>query len=132
MITISKKVEYSLVFISYLAKNNQKMVSLTEVAAKLNLPYRYLGQLAMELKQSKIVESKEGKTGGYLLTSGWENKSLYDLMVALGEDKHVVGCLGDKTCSRVKSCEMRNIWSKLESTVVNELKKIKLGETENN
>ena len=132
MITISKKVEYSLVFISYLARNGQKMISLTEAAKKLNLPYRFLGQLAMDLKKSGIVSSKEGKTGGYVLESGWKDKSFYDLMESLGENKHMVGCLGDNACTRIKECEMRNIWSKLEITLTTELKKIKLGETENN
>lgn len=132
MITISKKVEYSLVFISYLAKNGQQMISLTEAAKKLNLPYRFLGQLAMELKKSGIVESKEGKKGGYVLESGWKDKSFYDLMESLGENSHIVSCLGDKTCGRIAECEMRNIWSKLETTLSTELKKIKLGETENN
>lgn len=132
MITISKRVEYSLVFISYLAKNDQKMISLTQAASKLNLPYRFLGQLSMDLKQSGIVESKEGKTGGYRLAEGWGERSFYDLMEALGENKHVVSCLGDKNCSRLEGCEMRKVWSKLESTMINELKKIKLNETQNN
>lgn len=128
MITISKKVEYSLVFIGHLSKNRGKMVSLTEAAAVLSLPYRFLGQLAADLKMAKIVESKEGKAGGYELAHNWENKSLYDLMEALGENKHAVACLGDKSCKRIKGCGMRKLWDKLETTFVNELKKIKLNE----
>jgi len=43
------------------------------------------GQLAMALKKAGIIESKEGKSGGYNLAAGWEQKSLYDVMEALGK-----------------------------------------------
>jgi Rrf2 family protein len=127
MITISKKVEYSVVFMSYLAKDSQKIISLTEAAKKLNLPYRFLGQLAMQLKQSGLVMSKEGKTGGYSLAADWEDRTLYDLIEALGENKHMVKCLGS-VCNREKECAMRGVWGKLETSFRNELKTIKLKE----
>lgn len=132
MITISKKVEYSMVLISYLAKNKDNMVSLKEAAGKLLLPYRFLGQLAMDLKQAGIVESKEGKSGGYLLSQGWDKKSFYDLLEALGENKHIVSCLGDDKCGRLRACKLRGVWGKIEDVVTGELKKIKLSETKNN
>jgi len=128
MITISKKVEYSVVFISYLAKDSQKTTSLTEAAKRLNLPYRFLGQLSMQLKQAGLVTSKEGKTGGYTLAPDWKNRSLYDLVEALGENKRMVKCLGDGVCKRQKECAMRGVWGKLETSFSNELKKIKLNE----
>jgi Rrf2 family protein len=129
MITIPKKVEYSIIFIAYLSKNGGKTVSLTDTAMRLNLPYRFLGQLAMALKKAKIVESKEGKSGGYFLIKGWEKKTLYDLLESLGENKHMVKCLGKgEDCARRANCEIRNVWGKIEKSFVAELKNIKLAE----
>jgi Rrf2 family protein len=117
MITIPKKVEYSIILISYLAKNNGETVSLADVSKRLLLPYRFLGQLAMNLRVAGIIESKEGK------------KTLYDLLESLDENKHLVTCMsGDKVCAREAKCDMRKVWNKLENSFVKELRLIKLAE----
>lgn len=128
MIAVPKKVEYSIVFISYLSKNTDKNVSLAEVSKKLFLPYRFLGQLAINLRSGGIVEAQEGKSGGYKLTEGWKQKTLYDLLEALGENKPMVTCLGDKGCVRAKGCGLKKVWEKIEISWLTELKKIKLNE----
>ena len=123
MITIPKKVEYSVAFIGYLSKNREKVISLKETAKSLFLPYRFLGQLATDLKKAGIIESREGKSGGYCLEPGWQNKNLFDLLEAIGENKKMVEC-GE--CSRSGECKMMKVWAKLELGMVKELKKIKL------
>lgn len=129
MITVPKKVEYSIVFIAYLVRNKGKTVSLSDASKKLHLPYRFLGQLAMALKAARIVDSKEGKTGGYNLVDGWSKKNLYDLLESLGENKHIVKCLDpNEKCVRAAKCEMKNIWDKVETNFVKQLKTIKLAQ----
>ncbi|OIP87520.1 hypothetical protein AUK05_01155 [Candidatus Shapirobacteria bacterium CG2_30_35_20] len=129
MITISKKVEYSIELLSFLIKTGDKAVSLMEVSKKTGLPYRFLGQVAIDLRKGGIVEGREGKMGGYLLMKGWKDKTLFDLLTALGENKGMVKCLGlGEKCSRENGCKMRNIWQKLEMDFLNDLKKIKLNE----
>jgi Rrf2 family protein len=129
MITISKKVEYSIELISLLTKKHGKVVSLMEVSKELGLPYRFLGQVAIDLRKGGIVEGKEGKLGGYVLKKDWKDKTLFDLLTALGENKGMVKCLGlGEKCIRQEGCKMRNIWQKLEENFLNDLKKIKLNE----
>lgn len=129
MITISKKVEYSIDLLSFLIKTGDKAVSLMEVSKKTGLPYRFLGQVAIDLRKGEIVEGREGKMGGYVLIKGWKDKTLYDLLTALGENKGMVKCLGSgEKCIRQEGCKMRNIWQKLELNFLDDLKKIKLCE----
>lgn len=118
-----------MMLIAYLAKKEGQTVSLMEVAAELNLPYRFLGQLATALKGAGVVESKEGKSGGYSLKHDWQKKSLYELLEGLGENKHMVKCLGTGiTCAREADCQLRKIWRKMEESFSKELKLIKLSE----
>jgi Rrf2 family protein len=127
MITIPKKVEYSVVLISYLAKNNGKTIALADAAKELSLPYRFLGQLAGALRVAGIIDSKEGKSGGYFLVTGWESKNIYDLLEALGENKHLVKCLSDdRSCARLGRCQFTDVWQKVENSMTRELKSIKL------
>ena len=129
MITISKKVEYSIILVTYLAKHKGETVSLADVAKRLALPYRFLGQLAGALKAGGLIDSREGKSGGYSLNAGWEKKSLYDLLEALGENKHMVKCLaGNVVCAREADCQLRGVWDKMEKSFTKELKEIKLAE----
>lgn len=128
MISIPKKIEYSLTLVGYLSKNSQRSVSLAEVAKKLSLPYRFLGQLAGPLKKAGIVEGKEGKSGGYRLTGNWADKSVFDVMESLGENKNLVKCLSGGGCQRVGVCRMAKVWKRVEESFVKELKKIKLSD----
>lgn len=129
MITIPRKVEYSIEMIHFLSKHGEDLVSLTEVAKKVNLPYRFLGQLAVELKTGGVLESREGKSGGYRLAPDWGEVSLWELLSILKEDKHMVKCLDESVvCGRESGCRMQPIWRRVESTLMVELKNIKLAE----
>ncbi len=133
MVTISKKTEYAIMLVSYLSENMDKYVSLTEVCGKLALPYRFLGQLAVELKNGGLLKAREGRGGGYSLAKDWQGISLYDLIVMLGEDKALVKCLcdGDNCgCSRQAKCKLKKLWVRLEGVFREEIKRVKLGEIE--
>ena len=129
MITISKKVEYSIELLSFLMKTGDKVVSLMEISKKTGLPYRFLGQVAIDLRSGGIVEGREGKMGGYVLVKGWRDRTLYDLLTSLGENRGMVKCLASgAVCKRQEGCKMRKIWQKLEADFLDDLKKIKLDE----
>jgi len=128
MIAVTKKVEYAVALVHFLSKNRGNFVKLRRVADQTGLPYKFLGQIAVNLKTEKWLKSLEGKNGGYQLDKGWERKSLYDLIVALGEDRPVVECLGGVKCLREEGCFLRKMWKKVEEGFVIELKKIKLRE----
>ena len=128
MIQVSKKIEYSIALIAHMARKNEKNISLSLAAKQLVLPYRFLSQLAAKLKAGGILESKEGKMGGYSLVAGWENKTLFDLVAALGENRRMVKCMDGDGCPRMAGCSLVRIWSKLEENFVSNLKEIKLNE----
>ena len=129
MFAVSQKIEYSIALVAYLAGRPNETVSLGEISRKLLLPYRFLGQLALPLKQAGIIVGKEGRSGGYCLGSGWEKKSIYNMLEALGENKHMVECLEDGvTCDRQTKCRFGRMWERIEARVTVELKALKLGE----
>jgi len=127
MMTVSKRTEYGLAFLLFLSKDREELVSLRQMAKSLVLPYRFLGQIATSLSQAGMVESKEGKNGGYRLSENWGEKSVFDLIVALGEDKRLVTCLEDGVeCERAEGCKIKRVWQRAEKALQDELKRTKL------
>ena len=120
--------------VSHLSESKDKFTSLTKVCGELVLPYRFLGQLAVELKNGGLLKAREGRGGGYSLAKDWNEVSLYDLIVMLGEDKALVECLCEGgSCSYGKQqveCKLKKLWVRLERVFKEEIKRVKLGEIE--
>ena len=128
MVTVSRKIEYSLMTLMFLAKKgNGKKISLVTVSEELDLPYRFLSRVASEMKNGGLLVSKEGRGGGYELASDWQKFSLYDLIVILGENRNMVECLcRQRKCKMSSDCKLKSIWRKLENGFVDQLRQIKL------
>ena len=57
-----------------------EFVPLSEVIEKTKLPKRFVAQIASLLAKKGLLESKEGKVGGYKLSPTIETISLYDFL----------------------------------------------------
>ena len=74
---ITQKTRYGLKALSYLAKEYGKgPVLISEIAAKKNIPLKFLENILLLLKQNNILESKKGKGGGYYLIDAPKMTSL--------------------------------------------------------
>lgn len=79
MLNITKQSDYGLLFISYLS-GKDRYVPLSELIGETKLPQRFLARIAAQLVKEKLVESKEGKVGGYKITNKALTTSLYDFL----------------------------------------------------
>lgn len=63
---LSKKTQYALKAVSYLASRYQQgPVQITEIAENKKIPLKFLESILLQLKQADILNSKKGKGGGY-------------------------------------------------------------------
>jgi len=125
MLTISKQSDYGLLLLGYLnGKNNY--VALSEVVEKLKLPKRFLARIAAQLTKQKIIESLEGKKGGYrLLKKVFNQLTLYDYFSIFEKKLSFLPCSSSFQCQ--KKCRHKNfLREKLDKVFVNSLKKIKI------
>ncbi|GAB4218973.1 MAG: hypothetical protein Fur009_2750 [Candidatus Microgenomates bacterium] len=126
MFKISKSSDYGLLLIEYLF-NKKNFVSLSEIIEKTNLPKRFLARIGSKLAEAKILESKEGKIGGYRLTSKIKNFTLYDYL-KIFENFNITSCANDNySCPWQNDCQHKNFFSKkLQINLINYLKSEKL------
>lgn len=80
MLNITKQSDYAMLFVSYLNGKNNRYVPLSELIKETNMPQRFLARIAAELVKQNIVESKEGKVGGYKLSKKALDTSLYEFL----------------------------------------------------
>lgn len=115
MLEVSKKTDYGLELVRFLAINYKKgPVSLRQLADSYNLPYRFLGQVAIPLRAAGIIEAKEGPRGGYFLTKDPKAFSLSQVVMALEGNLGISNCLN---CIREKGCKPKSIWREMEKIV---------------
>lgn len=120
MLGISSKVDYGIVVLAELAKaQTDDYLSLADIADEKNLSANYLGQLMMPLKDNDLVESKEGKGGGYRLKKKLIKISLADVIRAYEGDIAFVPCLSEKdNCQSEPKCFTKNLWTKVQKDFI--------------
>jgi Rrf2 family protein len=112
---ISKKAQYGLRAMVYLAKNSSKdnPHSLKEVSKKEEIPFDFLEKIIMELQGAGLTKAKKGVTGGYFLARSPKKITAGEIVRAL-EDTVPVSCAG---CQMIRNCSTKNVWEKVQNSV---------------
>jgi Rrf2 family protein len=127
MLYFSAKVEYGLQLLIILAEN-QTRLSLKEIADGSHMPYHFLVKIMRELNTAGLVNAKEGKHGGYLLTRTAKKISLKEILKALNEELTLARCLARGGChvKNPQNCRTRLVWLKIKNNIDQELQKLTL------
>lgn len=87
MLQLSKKADYALISLAYLAERQAQVVSAREIAVRCGLPLALLMNILKVLHQRGILRSVRGTSGGYQLAGNLEGISLLDLSNMLARAK---------------------------------------------
>lgn len=120
---ISKKTEYGLRAMTFLAKNLYhkgdkgkitRPFSLREIAAKTKTPFGFLERIFSQLEKANLVKAKLGANGGYFLARPANKITIADIVSLLEEDLAVVHCQG---CPMAGGCSSRDIWDEVKESI---------------
>jgi Rrf2 family protein len=65
---LSKKTKYAINALVYIAKHlNEQPISVSKISQEQKIPLKFLESILTELKNARILNSKKGKYGGYIL-----------------------------------------------------------------
>jgi Rrf2 family cysteine metabolism transcriptional repressor len=94
-----------------LAKNFGKgPLSLRQIAKEKKLPFKYLEQVAIPLRESGLIEAKEGKGGGYFLKRKYQEISIAEVVGVLEGPVEEGYCSG---CPKVAACGQKDVWAEV-------------------
>ncbi len=122
MLRLSKKVEYGLVSLQYLALRNEDLISAKEISINLNISFEFLSKTMQSLMKFGLVKSQQGIRGGYSLTKPPSEITIAEILSALDEKTNIVDCsssigLEGNLCVRSNGCSIKNPIQKLQDKI---------------
>lgn len=115
---ISQKAKYAFHALVALARADDFLM-VAEIAAKENIPRKFLEQILLELKRHGIVQSRRGKLGGYGLLMRAERITFGQVLRILDGPIAPLPCLSRvayrrcSDCASEDDCEIRRVFAKV-------------------
>ncbi len=122
-VIFSKKCEYGLQAVLYLAAHEESaVISSEEIARKLSIPKEFVSKILQSLTESGIVNSKKGKSGGFSLAKHPSKIRLIDIVAAIDGLGIFNNCvLGFPHCNPDNPCPVHDKWGRLRTDAYNML-----------
>src|SRR5262245_33007520 len=100
------------------------LVPLSAIAAKQDIPRKYLEQVIAELRHAGLVEAGRGAHGGYQLARNPAEITLLDVVQVLEGPISLMECQRseDDCCGLYGGCGLRDTWSEVEAAARHVLK----------
>ena len=103
MLKLSKKTEYALLAVKYMAINNAcNCITAKEISNGYDIPYEILSKILQKLTKKNIIVSYQGVKGGYSLVRNASDITLSDVISAI-ERIQITNCM--KENGSKKDCE---------------------------
>ena len=120
MLKISKLLDYGLLVVVTVAKNNDAPYSAAKISEVTGLNLPTVRKLLNLLSTKNIVESKRGTDGGYILTKSAKSIKVLDIVKAVEDNVRITECcdLRTKGCSVIKKCTVHNYWKLMNKQVL--------------
>lgn len=123
MFTFTKKADYSLALLSVLAERGRGgRVSLGELSRK-GMPRAFMAKIAGSLVEVGILNSKEGKGGGFSLNYDPSEVQIKEILEAVEGEVEPVVCKG---CPAEGGCGQQGFMGRLTLEIENVLEKYTL------
>ena len=121
---LSTKSRYAITAMIDLAQNQDGAVSLKDISDRQSISLSYLEQLFCKLKNYKVVTSRRGPGGGYVLNKKSSEISLHEIITAVEENIDQTQCGGSMNCNKEKPCTTHNVWTGLNKIISDYMKNI--------
>lgn len=118
---ISKKSQYGLRAMVYLARFPQKIHSLKTISKTEGMPFDYLEKIISKLEKAGFVKSKKGVQGGYFLAKKPAKIKIGKIIRTLEGDISLVKCItkeGGFICPRKKNVLLKIFGLNFKKTLI--------------
>jgi len=109
---LSNTSQYAIRILAYITdKKNLHLISASELAEALFIPYKFLTKIMTELAKADLVESTRGRDGGYKLKRSASEIMVNDILELFNDSIKDEQCiLGIGFCNGMCKCAMHDQW----------------------
>lgn len=105
MLRLSKKVEYGILAMQYMASHPGNLFTAKSLSENLHLSYDFLAKTMQKLMRTDLLDSQQGTKGGYFLARPADTIKLMDILESLESRPELVDCVSDhKDCEKKDNC----------------------------
>lgn len=135
MYTFTKKTDYALLALSYLATEGAgRVVGPREISVRYEIPTELLAKVMQTLSKRSLVASIPGPTGGYRLTRLPADVSIGEVIEAIDGPIAIIQCwdsdarAGGDNCKQAPHCHLRGPLAKIQEEMERLLRTMTLAE----
>ncbi len=114
MLKLSKKWDYAIKTIIFLAKHKKDCFTIKQISDKLDISETFLRRVVADLKKENFLQSTQWRTWGIQIIEQYEKLSLYDILMCVGEDLNITDCTKWEKCDKKDSCDTTSIYTNLQ------------------
>ena len=121
----TKSTDYAVRILGCIAKAKENMVTVTDIAKKLNMPRSFLRKILQLLSSKKLLKSFKGAGGGFALAVEPEEITILNVMeIFQGQFRLQEHIFRGKACPEIKTCTLKKKIDKMEEELIVKLKSI--------
>ncbi|TMQ28162.1 MAG: Rrf2 family transcriptional regulator [Candidatus Rokuibacteriota bacterium] len=128
MLRFTKRADYGLMAIHYIAIHDEGAVSAKRIAEEFSIPQELLAKILQRLAKQRLIVSHNGPKGGYVLSRRAAEISVGEVIRALEGPINIVSCLEDSECPQMERCSLRRPVQKLQAAITQMLDTMSLAE----
>ena len=133
MLKLSKKSEYALMAVRYLAINSiGKYSTAKEISEYYDIPFELASKVLQRLVRKNVISSYQGIRGGYTLVRSPEQISLIEVIQAIEDNYYITDCMKEnssqKDCNHFDCCMIKNPLIKLQKEIDNLFQNMKINQ----
>ncbi len=122
---LTKHTDYAVRALVVLLKNKKRFVSAREIARLEKIPYAFLRRVLRVLIKNKLIEAKEGVTGGVKASAGVASIKISDVINIFQGPMQLSDCMfRRRICHKRSACPLRNEIRKIERSVNQQFSKL--------
>lgn len=125
---LSRKTDYALRALVYLTYQNTRKVATKKIANKLNIPYKFLTQIFLELVRNGILISERGSKGGVALRKDPAKISFLDIIETVEGSYTIHRCINEveEDCFFADNCPIKELLCEIEEDTRKKLDNVTL------
>ena len=119
MLKLSKKTDYGLLAINYMASHNhEEIMNTKQIAEEYNIPVELLAKVLQRLAKKGLVHSQNGPKGGYTLAKEPSSITVADVVEAIEGPIRIADCYKVYRCIQMDRCSIRSPIEKIQASII--------------